>query len=448
MQAYMSSHLLHWLEQSLTPHVSPDVKVVVALSGGVDSRVLLDLISAFKKKKDTPLAQVEAVHVHHGLSPYADNWVASCQQWCLEAGINLSIERVSLSLERGESIEHIAREARYEALASHLSEGDILLTGQHSDDQLETFLLALKRGSGPKGLSAMAEVMPFRQATLIRPLLKVTRESILSYARESNIDWVEDESNQDTRFDRNFIRHQVAPVLTQRWPSFHVSVQRSAELCAQQEQLLDELLYDKLHRVLQDDLSVSILGLSEVSDIARSHLLRMWLAQLNVSMPSQVQLNHLWYQIALAKPDANPKLRLNHIEIRRFDGRLFCVPITQDVSQWHCRIDIKQAVNLPDGLGILRLLPIAPDSESQYTLSYAPLTGKLSVCFNPEKLTACPYGKLGSKTLKKWFQEYAIPSWQRRRMPILMCDEKVVAVANLFIDRQFYGKDCELIWDR
>lgn len=420
-------------------------KIILAFSGGLDSRVLLELLSKFGLK--TPV-KIKAVHVHHGLSANADRWAHSCQQWCDELNIELVVERVVLDTGQGESLEKIAREARYRVLAGHLNPGDILLTGQHADDQLETFLLALKRGSGPKGLSSMAQVMPFHQATLIRPLLMVRREQIHQYALGHHLQWVEDESNQDIRFERNFIRHQVTPVLTQRWPAFYQSVQRSAVLCARQEALLNELLQDKLTAALACDNSLSITMLNDVSDTARDHLLRMWLARLQLPMPSQVQLNHLWWQIALAQADANPKLQLHNSEIRRFAGRLYCIAQSQDVSDWKSTIVLGESLRLPDHLGRLSLQPNEESLSPTMGLNRQALTAQLSVVFNPQGLQACPVGRLGKKKLKKWFQEFAVPSWLRRRTPILLCGEQVAAVADLFVDRQFSGQDCELIWSK
>ncbi|NVJ58135.1 MAG: tRNA lysidine(34) synthetase TilS, partial [Vibrionaceae bacterium] len=206
-------------------YYAPNTRIVLAFSGGVDSRVLLDLLTQYHKEKQVDCL---AVYVHHGLSSNADDWLARCQMWATQSGIDFIAEHVQLNA-NGESLEACAREARYQALRQHLNANDLLLTGQHSDDQLETFLLALKRGSGPKGLSAMGEATALGEATIVRPLLSVSRAQIEHYAQQQGLEWVEDESNQDTRFDRNFIRHQISPLLTQRWPHFAQSVNRSAQ---------------------------------------------------------------------------------------------------------------------------------------------------------------------------------------------------------------------------
>ncbi|OLQ92385.1 tRNA lysidine(34) synthetase TilS [Vibrio ponticus] len=415
-------------------------RLVLALSGGVDSRVLLDLLSHYKQQHAIPCL---AVHVHHGLSSNADNWADLCRDWCQQSGVELAVERVQLDL-TGRSIEESAREARYQALAKHLQMGDVMLTGQHSDDQLETFLLALKRGSGPKGLSAMAKQMPFANSTILRPLLTASRQQIEQYATEHQLTWVEDESNQDTRFDRNFIRHQVAPILQQRWPHFASSVQRSSELCAEQEALLEELLSEKLSQVMMADNSLSITQLAKLSERVRGQLIRMWLADLGQKMPSRDHLSKIWQQVALAREDANPILNLSAGQIRRSGSFLYWVEAVKDISAWQQNIALQQVIELPEQLGTLQITCNTSGQLSQAALSQAPLR----VMFNPEGLSAHPVGRGHSRKLKKLFQEFGVPSWQRRRMPILLCGEQVVAIADLFIDQRFVGQDCELVWDK
>ncbi|HHF3231268.1 TPA: tRNA lysidine(34) synthetase TilS [Vibrio diabolicus] len=435
--------------ESLYPHFAQvlgryyqsGTKVVLAFSGGVDSRLLLELLSRYQQAHSI---ECHAVYVHHGLSSNADDWADKCLLWAKQVGISCSIERVSLDISNGESIELLAREARYQALTKYIQEGDILLTGQHADDQLETFLLALKRGSGPKGLSSMAESMPFSSGSLVRPLLTIKRKTIEDAATKLGLEWVEDESNQDTRYDRNFLRHCVIPELSGRWPSIHQAVQRSASLCAQQEALLDELLSAVFERALQTDLSLSIEELAKHGELARARLIRMWLAKLNTSMPTQVQLNLIWNEVALAQQDANPKLQLKQGEVRRFRNRLYWVTEIADVTEWQSTIQVDTVLSLPERLGELTLTT----SSSNATIALPSQPELLRVTFNPEGLSAHPTTRNHSRKLKKLFQEYNVPSWLRRQIPILMYQDRVVAVADLFVDQAFNGQDCELIWRR
>ncbi len=364
-----------------------------------------------------------------------------------EEQIPFVAEYVLLDIESGDSVEQLARNARYQALTSHIHPGDVLLTGQHLDDQTETFLLALKRGSGPKGLSSMAQCALLGHGKLLRPLLDVTRNDIEHFAHTQQLAWLEDDSNQDTRFDRNFLRHQVLPVINERWPSFNKAVRRSARLCAKQEQLLAELLKPELEACLNSYQGIEIDVLSRGSELKRDQLLRMWLEAQTSVLPSEAQLQQIWHDVALAQPDANPNLVLASGSIRRFKSHLYWVAPQQDVTQWSKPLTMEAPTLLPDGLGELTL-GNRSGRNSLMTLSRAALTESLMVMFEPEGLSAHPYGRVGSRKLKKLFQEYQIPSWQRRRIPIVMMGEKVVAVGNLFVDKEFYGSDCELVWDK
>jgi tRNA(Ile)-lysidine synthase len=430
--------------QVLDRYYQSGSKIILAFSGGVDSRLLLELLSRYQQVNSTGNNPIKchAVYVHHGLSSNADDWADKCLMWAEQVGITCSVELVSLDINSGDSIELLAREARYQVLSKHIQAGDLLLTGQHADDQVETFLLALKRGSGPKGLSSMAESMPFAGGMLVRPLLAIKREQIEAAAKEEGLDWVEDESNQDTRYDRNFLRHRIVPDLSERWPSIHQAVQRSASLCAQQEALLDELLGAVFERALKSDLSLSIDELATHSDLVRARLIRMWLAKLNANMPTQVQLNLIWNEVGLAQQDANPKLQLKQGEVRRFQNRLYWVTETADVTTWQSDIQTDTALVLPERLGELTL----NTSSEQATIALPPQPELLRVTFNPEGLSAHPTTRNHSRKLKKLFQEYNVPSWLRRQIPILMYQNQVVAVAGLFVDRAFSGQDCELIW--
>ncbi|WP_192889222.1 tRNA lysidine(34) synthetase TilS [Vibrio bathopelagicus] len=443
------THLIETFTSVLHQSALKPSRLIVAFSGGVDSRVLLELAAQYAQIHGIECC---SVHVHHGLSNNADHWANQCQAWCEALSVPLAVERVSLDINSGESVEKLARDARYQAFQQHIRQGDVLVTGQHIDDQLETFLLALKRGSGPKGLSSMAQVMPFGEAFIVRPMLSVTRAGIEEFACNMGLTWVEDESNQDLRFDRNFIRHQVTPTLTDRWPSFRESVSRSAQLCAEQELLLDELLESHFQQALGDSQSLSIEALFEHSDLLRARLIRMWLSHCKQSMPSQKQLKLIWDEVACAQADANPKLVLNDAEVRRFNHQLYLVRETKDLSDWQSHLSMGESLTLPDGLGKLHLNSALSDSVSNkrdvQNFSLSNTSEALRVIFNPEGLSAHPVGRGHSRKLKKLFQEYQVPSWLRRRTPILMDGDRVIAVLGLFVDKNYEGQDCEALWSK
>lgn len=200
------------------------------------------------------------------------------------------MERVTLA-DNGLGIEAHAREARYRAFAQTLLPGEVLATAQHLDDQCETFLLALKRGSGPAGLSAMGERSPFAGTLLLRPLLRETRKTLEQWAVRHGLCWIEDESNQDDAYDRNFLRLRALPLLQQRWPHFPAAVARSATLCAEQERLLDELLASDLTDCITAEGTLRLSPLMSMSDVRRAAILRRWLAMRNAPMPLATRWN-------------------------------------------------------------------------------------------------------------------------------------------------------------
>ena len=453
------------LHRFLQTQQSPDTRYVLALSGGMDSRVLLHLLARYQHAHPDVVCQ--AVHVHHGLSTHADTWAAQCVAWATAAGIDCVVERVTLPDGPRQSIEQLARDARYQALAKHVDANAVLLTAQHADDQLETFLLALKRGSGPAGLSAMPAMMAFAGGQHCRPLLDIPREAIEQYAHAHQLAWVEDESNQDTRYDRNFLRHQITPLLTERWPGIRKAVARSAALCGEQERLLEELLAAQLAQAVQPDGSLAIAALG--SERQGKALIRLWLAKQALLMPSQAQLVEMWDSVVGAKADANPQLCWHQYTLRRFQQRLYVVQPHGAIDQVVLPCPLGRPCVLPTGLGTVSLQYISPavfrvpDIASEVVPDTAPsalprpfqatlrapkqdeaVTVRFAV---PAGLEVCPVGRAGKRKLKKLYQEYGVPSWQRRRLPLIFYGEQLVAVAGIFVVAAFAGDDCEIVWD-
>ncbi|MEH6531663.1 MAG: tRNA lysidine(34) synthetase TilS [Photobacterium frigidiphilum] len=426
------------LRSCLLANTPDSNRFVIALSGGLDSRVLLHLMGRFIR--ENPQYQCNAVHVHHGLSGNADKWAQQCQLWAFEEKITCHIEHVTLVLGNRVSVEQQAREQRYLALSKHVQQGDCLLTAQHADDQLETFLLALKRGSGPAGLASMPESITFGIGYHLRPLLQVTRQSITDYGIAHQLEWVEDESNQDQRYDRNFLRHQITPLLHQRWPGIRKAVSRSAALCGEQEALLNELLASHLSKALHVDQSLKIVELG--SERIGKQLIRQWLSLFTVLMPSQAQLQQIWQSVVLAQDDANPQVCWDNHQIRRYKQRLYVVKQWADISLFQQKCELNQACSLPEGLGTLVLTTVKANGILRLPQQHE----IVSVRFEPEGIEAKPQGRIGKRKLKKLFQEYEVPSWNRRRTPLVFYNDRLAAVAGLFVTEDFFGEDCDLDW--
>lgn len=391
----------------------------VALSGGLDSTVLLHLLVQLRQTHSIP--PVTAVHVHHGLQAAADAWPAHCQALCDGLGVPLQVVRVQV--QAGASVERAARDARYQAFAALTAAGEVLLVGQHRDDQAETLLFRLLRGAGVSGLAAMPRQRRLGAGQLCRPLLDVPRSQLEAYARDQGLSWIEDPSNTQTDFSRNYLRHEVFPVLTGRWPQAAASMARSAAHCAEAQGLLDELAQQDLHDGASAT-AFSWLGLPslELAPIARlsparqRNALRHWLATFT-SLPDT---DHWagWEALRDARSDARPVWKLAEGELHRAAGRIWWLSgewLRQPVAPvpWE---QPGQALVLP-GNGHVHFVGDIPD-------------GPLQVSYRQGgEVLALP--SRGHRDLKRLLNESDVPLFARGRLPLLYRNEQLLAVANL-----------------
>jgi len=452
-------------EVTLLQHVQKQLaeytNFLVGFSGGLDSTVLLHILMQIRNNKHSVL-YFRAIHINHGLSLDADSWVKHCQYQCKQWQISLTIVPVQIDV-RGHSIESAARAARYQVFTKHLATEELLLTAQHQNDQCETFLLALRRGSGPAGLSSMARLTTLTKNQLLRPLLNCSRADLVSYAQKHQLHYVEDKSNQDTRFDRNFLRLKILPLLQQRWLCFAQATARSARLCAEQEQLLYELLTPIIDQLQNSDGSLSTNGLLCLSEVKRNALLRHWLSRHGVTMPTYNQLQRLWKEVVLARVDANPYLQYGKHQLRRFRQRLYLltskIEITKQILLWPIKknltikypnyLVIKNAIIqkvsiedlvLPANLGTLKLLTIggqkirAPKENETVSVRFG-LCGKVKIL-----------GRHHSRKSKKLWQELNVPPWERNRIPLLYFNEQLIAAVDMFITQEGQIKAEEQSW--
>lgn len=290
----------------------PSQQLVACLGGGADSQTILDLLDRWRTEH--PDFTYLAIHLDHRFHENSGAWAESLQQDCARRRFPMHCEVLSVPQGSRVSKEAAGRDARYQRL-SELAENDaVMLLGQHRNDQIETFLLQLKRGAGPKGLASMAQAIdanaPQRpgQQTWLRPLLNVSKAEIYAYARAHQLHWIEDDTNYDTRIDRNFLRHEVVPKLEQRWPQFGNAVMRSAQLCAEQQQVLDELLDEQLAQAMNTNRELAVDKLSSHSAATQRALLRAWLQQQGASMPSYAQLEEIRTQMVLSGNDKQPQV--------------------------------------------------------------------------------------------------------------------------------------------
>ncbi|AKO44754.1 tRNA lysidine(34) synthetase TilS [[Haemophilus] ducreyi] len=414
--------LLSRFQQQLTQHFPQQPNVLLSLSGGIDSVVLLDLFS----RTTTPL---RAIYIHHGLSANADNWADFCEALCKQYNIPFILQKVTVDKSTG--IEAGARTARYKAIAKHIQANEILATAHHLNDQAETFLLALKRGSGVKGLSAMQIVSHRQNMTIFRPLLSTTKKDIQQYAKQQQLCWIEDESNQNNHYDRNFLRNQILPLLLQRWPQFNQMIARSAKHCTAQQQLLAELLDEELHRYANiDEKSLQISQFKHFSPLKQQQLIRLWLAKCDIPMPTSAQFEQIISGFLNSATDKNPQLRLENWTLRRFQKTLYLTPQLANTQHFCQILSVNQTIDLPDNLGQLTRQPqqiiyqqthktnrlLLPES-----LRTVPLTIKLHQTGKVKR-----YQHPHSEEMKKLYQQAKIPVWQRTRTVLVFFEDQLV----------------------
>ncbi|QEZ93227.1 tRNA lysidine(34) synthetase TilS [Proteus sp. CD3] len=420
------------LLKEIKQQIDPYTKILVGFSGGVDSTVLLQGLVRLRDEYQLPL-ELTAIYIHHGLNIKADDWLAHCEQCCQQWHVDFISEKVNVDPKAG-GLENGAREARYQAFRRYLQPQQVLVTAQHQDDQAETFLLALKRGSGPAGLSSMPAKMVFEKSYLLRPLLNITREQIEFYATEQGLDWIEDDSNQDDRYDRNFLRLRVMPLLAQRWPHFSQAVTRSAALCGEQEALLDELLDSELNALMDSERSLDINQLTHCSVIKRNALLRRWFAKHNKTMPSRQQILRLWQEVVLAKEDAEPRLQFYQDEVRRYKQRLYLVPIIKEPVDHAIEWSLKEPLCLPNGLGVLSLV----SETGKNTVRKPSRDEKVTVRFGLTQASLRIVGRERARHSKKIWQELDVAPWRRTRIPLIYYNDTLIAAIDTFVT--FEGK--------
>jgi tRNA(Ile)-lysidine synthase len=427
-------NVLSQIKATLQPHLSTASQIVVAYSGGLDSTVLLHGVAQLYLAGSIP---VVAIHVNHNLSDNANDWQTHCQNVCQRLGVTFIARSVQItSNEKG--LEAQARALRYEAIANSIKPQALVLTGQHQQDQVETFLLQLKRGAGPKGLSAMAQSSGFaNQSALLRPLLNCPRKRLEAYALSHQLGWVEDESNLDTRFERNFFRQQVLPTIAERWPGFDKAACRSIALIAEQQQLVDEMAAEDLAQA-QTGQWLAIPGIVALSNIRQRNLLRFWFTSQGVELPSAVVLNNMINELILAKPDANPKVQWAGYQLRRFDQRIYLLNQSIENPGEACSLTLNQPLVFNHSIGSLLLDDISAELPISALQIRAPADDEhISVRFNVSGLSCRVLGNTHHKKLRQLFKENKIPPWQRSRTPLIYYNEQLACVGGLFICEGF-----------
>lgn len=413
--------LLKHLQQQVPSTTTP---LCIAFSGGLDSRTLLELAHQLRKQQSQ--LHLRALHVHHGLSPNADAWTDFCQATCTQLGIPLQIHRVKLDTLSG-SLEARARTARYQVFEQALQPGEILLQAHHRGDQAETLLLRLLRGAGMHGLASIPPARALGQGSLLRPLLTVSREQLQAFARAQQLQWIEDESNQDTQPDRNFLRLEILPRLAERFAATESNLSQMAHWASESDQLHRELAELDLQTCQGDTLfSLKLPPLLQLASHRRINLLRHWLLARKLPLPGL----HHWVtlqQLCTARDDAQPQLGWgetpHRIEARRFQQQLYIQPADYFQpwpADWQTTWNGTSPLMTPSGPMALRLRA----EQGQAT----PLQVK-----SRQGGEVLHLAGRGHRDVKRLLQEQGVPPWQRQQLPFIWQDNTLIAVGDLLV---------------
>lgn len=403
-------------------------RLVVALSGGLDSVVLLNL-AIFVHGRE----QVSAIHVNHGLQANARDMEHLCRQACDRLGVRLNVHRLERpAAEQNLAVEEWARNGRYGIFRNTLEAGELLLMAHHADDQAETVLFRLLRGSGPRGLAGIPVRRPLGKGTLYRPLLPFSRADLEALANQHSLAWVEDPSNEDQRFDRNFLRHGIMPLLRKRWPSLSRRLEHTARACSESALLADRLADLQLSTLGNEDGTLDLDRFAGLVLAEQKNLLRRWVEIRGFQLPAVGNWSEVIGQFLSAGSDREPELQASGFSLRRYQGKLYLVPDSEF---------------LPDGqfLG-----PDSPVGWNGWQLRLQPVAGQNHPCpsirvtarAGGEKLRPRDGGP--SRPLSKWLQEQQVPPWERERLPLLYLtsgtSEHLVAVGDLWQSPDFSGR--------
>lgn len=421
------SPLISSLDASLTALARQPACICVAFSGGLDSSALLHGLA--KLQPHPSLAGLRAIHVHHGLHADADDWARHCKLTADALGIEYQQLSVSLAEALPGGLEAAARDARYQALRAALRPGEVLATAHHLDDQAETLLLRLMRGSGNTGLAGIPAWSQLGAGWLWRPLLALPRQILRDYCEAESLSWCEDPSNADTRHERNYIRGEILPALRQRWPAASQSIAHSAALLRESAELLDQLASQDLCTV-QRGQRLDCTALADLGAARGRNLLRYFLRLQGLQAPGASRLAEGYQQLLGARPDAEPVMRFNGGELRRYRGQLYLLTAAPRSTMAEIPWDGRGVLDLGDGESFRLNNSAAGGLQAEISQR------RLAVRYRRGGERLRRPGQAHHQALKKLLQAAGIPPWMRPCIPLLYADDCLVAVADLWLSAE------------
>lgn len=411
-------------------------KIWLAISGGMDSSVLLHLTNSVKPRIKQ---SIEAIYVDHGLNELSHNWGEFCLDKCKQYNLPCSIVKLQHSCPKGKSVEEWAREQRYSIFFDKLKQNNILFTAHHMDDQIETFFLQAFRGSGPRGLVSMPIVKEFNDGYHARPLLQFSRDQLREYAEKNKLEWQDDSSNLNIRYDRNYLRHDVLPIISKRWPAYRETISRLISHQSEYKKLLDEFAeIDLKNACLEDNMILNIDIVRNLGSERQKNLVFYWLSKLQLGTPNSKHMDKIINELINPDTDKSPCVNWKGVEVRRYKNRLYASePITEHdtsvVLDWNPKESVKlmnETLNATSTVG--KGISVEQTNESKFEIRYRHGGEKI----NPVNL---PY----SKTVKQLFQESAVLPWYRDHIPLIYIDDKLAVIPGFCVDKNFSASNDE-----
>lgn len=455
------SKILESCSQEGNPN--PDACIWVGLSGGVDSTVLLHaLVELISSADYSPRYKyIKAIHIHHGLSINADAWAVQAQDLCIQLSqkyhltIECWVEKVHLE-NRSDGLEQAARQARYQVFEKYCQNGDVLLQGHHLDDQVETFFMRAIRGSGLTGLASIPKqrrLSRMNSCQILRPLLTIEKRQLIDYAKKNQLDWVEDESNLDSKIDRNWWRNELLPQIWQRYPEHKQSLSRTLANIQHEQGLLQRLIGEKLvskteiqqvdtniHPALIDIPSFDLAWIEGLDQASSLSYLRAWLAQYVDILPAALQMHSIYVDMIQARVDSEPQIRWSNSALYRYRNSLYLLDLSRlsSTTSEITHVDWQ-------GEEVSCFWGSITCSVQSDTFGLIPDQYRIR-CWKTGDV-AKPIGR-STRKMKKWWQDYNVPSWARNHWPIIVNKKtnEIAAVPGIFVCQGYGHEKGHLAW--
>ncbi len=415
-------------------------KFWIAYSGGMDSSVLLHLFYALK---GTISNEMEAVYVNHGLNSMSEEWRELCREQCKAYRLGFCAIDINAPCPDGESVEAWARERRYTLIAEKMREDHILFSAHHRDDQVETFFLQALRGAGPRGLAAMPVVKTFTKGFHVRPLLGYTRDELAGYALENRLVWHDDESNRDTAYDRNYLRHEVLPNIEKKWPAYRNTINRLIGHQQEYKVLLDQLARDDLQRALwKGSMNLGITVLKTLDAARQKNLIFYWLDTLRLAAPSCKHITNILAELINTDTDKSPCVNWPGVEVRRYRDLLYAFkPLKRHDNKQEYHWDLHKPMSISGET--LMASPATGSGVSKAAVENTDLTVRYRR--GGEKIylatSSC------SKSVKRLFQEKGVLPWYRDRVPLIYINDQLAVIPGFCVDKKYAAAEQEPSWN-